>query len=188
MFNRVLLVPIELAYKIGVAEACLLASCIRHYGTDVVDAVSDLHKPETVQRLIDLKLLKEIQGNKFIINYHEIEQLLGNNQTIKDAHPTFRDPEFIQLCEQWQKVCKEKSRPKTIQYIYSLFQGKDLTDSIDALKLAVNNKYVTLIFNANTKKDISRNGGGRRTWSSGGSTNKEREDDKDHLVRRPSKL
>lgn len=184
MFSRILLVPIELAYKIGISEACLLASCVRQYGSDVVDVISDLHKPETIQRLIDLNLLKP-KGNKFIINYSEIDSLLGVTP-LKELHPTFRDPEFIQACEKWQDILKKKNRSKTIQSIYDLFKGKTLDESLAALKLAIENKFVTIMFNE-PKKDTRKISSGGTAWSSGGSTNTNQGagHEKDHLTRRP---
>lgn len=185
MFNRILLVPIELAYKIGVEEACLLASCVRQYGSDVVDVISDLHKPETIQRLINLNLLKPI-GNKFIINYSEIDSLLGVTTPLKEYHPAFRDPEFIQACEKWQDILKRKNRSKTIQSIHDLFKGKTLDESLTALNLAIENKFVTIIFNE-PKKDTRKIRSGGTSWGSGGSTNTNQGSghEKDHLTRRP---
>lgn len=181
LFSRVLIVPVVLAKKIGVEQACLLASCIRAHGTDPFDIISDIYSKESVAYLMEKEFLVRKDDHLFV-NYERLNKELGEGSSLDGPYP-FKDMQFISLFDKWRKLLKELKRPKSFTELVKLFDGKKLEESIQALQLAVDNRYVSLRFTFD-KKPSETTGGGRRTWGSGGSKNTERETS-DKLVRRP---
>lgn len=182
LFNRVLLVPVELARKIGVERACLLASLIREHGLGKFEHISDLYLNDSIDYLFTNNFLIRDSDGVFI-NYDKIESLFIE-KSLKEFNPPFKSTRFISLCEEWRKVLKSKNRPKTLHDIYKLFEGKKEEEAIKALQYAVDNKYVSLFYES--EKSTRADSSGRRTWSSGGGKNSTERTDDNKLIRRPT--
>lgn len=175
--------PISLSNKIGIARAAVLWSIF-------------VNKHDSLFRKSELffltKYLKE-DDNCFhsLVNdsyikqkdfyYHvNIEKLLETLDVKEQIHikdnrpvPPFQNDEFVSLCDRHIYQCKTRGRTKTLSSVYSVFEGKSLEESLEALSFAVKQNNISIIFQ---NERIQRTPKGDRTggniFSKGGEKNR----------------
>ena len=170
--------PKRLASKIGIAKASLLW----HLLQATKDRNYTFRQPFfSMARDYDFNVINSLIEDGYIIklsdeykiNTEKLLSTVSDNETvIRKVKPTFENDEFISLCEKWEFKLRQKNRHKSLREIYSLFEGKTLEESLRALRLSVNNNYVTLMFDEH--KEHNQNSRDRGpAWNSGGSKNSE---------------
>ncbi len=169
--------PKRLAHKLGIANASILWYLLQTTKGDFFGNPfgfkSDI---SSITDLVKLGYILETENptGAYRVNIEKILSLVSVTPSIiNKTKPTFENDEFIHLCSKWQFKLKQKNRPKSLKEIYSCFEGKTLEESLNALRLSVNNNFVTLMFDEHKTNDKnSRNRGG--AWDSGGSKNSEK--------------
>ena len=169
--------PIKLARKIGVeASVVFFESFIKHgelefaYEDPVIFGVLDGKK--TYQYLVNLKYFI-LEGDKYKVSLNKIIEV--SDYLVGVAKPPFHDKEFLMLLHKFEEFLAARGRKVTKEVLYGKFEGKSLEQSIKALTLSLDNKFVTLMFNENNKgTDENREAGsGIGNWKSGGAANSE---------------
>jgi hypothetical protein len=174
--SRVRVFSIELALLFGVEEASLLQYFIQMYGQNRFDEkYPKIWQEGTLKKLVARSLIVSLEEGKYQVNYTHLESLLSPRDLNINIVPPFRDPRFLDLCERFRCNLKEKGRSKTLKEIYSLFEGKTLEESIEALSYSTTNKYIGIKFYEKPERSSKDNGTRGVIGSGGGETNRSSE-------------
>lgn len=174
--SRVRCFSIELALLFGVEEASLLHYFIQMYGQNRFDEkYPKIWKDDTLKKLVSRSLVVSLEEGKYQVNFTHLESVLSPRDLNINIVPPFRDPRFLDLCDQYRRNLKEKGRSKTLKEIYSLFDGKTLEESIEALSYSTTNKYIGINFYEKTDRYSKTSGARGVIGSGGGATNRSSE-------------
>lgn len=174
--SRVRCFSIELALLFGVEEASLLHYFIQMYGQNRFDEkYPKIWKDDTLKKLVSRSLVVSLEEGKYQVNFTHLESVLSPKDLNITIVPPFKDPRFLDLCDQYRRNLKEKGRSKTLKEIYSLFDGKTLEESIEALSYSTTNKYIGINFYEKTDRSSKASGARGVIGSGGGATNRSSE-------------
>jgi hypothetical protein len=180
--------PLKLAAKIGLERATYWYALFNKYGecafeyVETIPILLGIQKPRDVfDSLVNLEYLERNNEGTYELNFDKIFEATEGVSLSAEAKPPFTDRKFITLLNDYITLLKSKGYHKKAdrKTLYKLFEAKTLDQSINALKKAVDNKWVTLYFDGDTNKGRSygANEGskGRGNLTAGGGTNKDRE-------------
>ncbi len=174
--SRVRVFSTDLALLFGVEEASLLHYFIQMYGQNRFDdKYPKIWKEDTLKKLVARSIVVSLEEGKYQVNYTHLESVLSPKDLNINIVPPFKDPRFLDLCEQYRCNLKEKGRSKTLKEIYSLFDGKSLEESIEALSYSTTNKYIGIKFYEKTDASSKASGTRGVIGSGGGATNRSSE-------------
>lgn len=151
--------PLSLARKIGIQEAIAVECILKTSEWGPIDKddlqlkLSKLSMPSIdglITRLSSLGVVK-ILARSISLNR---EYFVANDEFEIDLaieQPLISNREFKTLFEAWKKILASKGRRFPDCDLLSKFEGKNLDESIAALRLSVTNKYTSLFFNERNK-------------------------------------
>lgn len=176
--------PVKLAQKIGCQEAILWYHLFVRYGNQkfnfnenigILLGILDSKKVFDKLRLLDYILLIPSPSEEiYQISFDKIISECDNG--IKVLKLIHTDPQFISIMQLWNAILESKGyKKKSVKEINELFKDKTLDQSLKALVLSVQNRWVTLKFDDGLQKDSrgSKDGSNSR-YRAGGGANKER--------------
>jgi hypothetical protein len=176
--------PVKLAQKIGLERAALWYELFRRYGETTFQFVESIplllgitKARECFDSLYSLGYLIKNEDGTYGIDFDKIFEVTDGASLNAEIKPPFSDTRFITLLNDYIRFLKEKGRKTDKRSLYKQFDGQTLEVSINALKLALNNRWITLFFNDKGQRSTKTaygggKGGGRST--SGGGTNENR--------------
>lgn len=177
--------PVKLAQKIGLEPSTLWYELFGRYGETTFQYVESIpillgiSKPrDCFDKLFYLGYLEKNEDGSYGISFDKIFEATDGASLNADIKPPFTDTRFITLLNDYITLLKQKGRKHDKRTLYKQFDGKTLDESINALQISINNKWITLYFNGNQNKGrsygVNEGNKNRGRGTSGGGTNENR--------------
>ena len=165
---------VKLAKKIGIPKSALFYFLVNRFdslefiGRDCINGTE--FNIDDFNGLVNNNIIVK-EGDKYFINTNAVDIILRESVEIYETHPPFTNHRFVLLCNKWMEILRDKKRTKSKKEIYQLFTGRSLDESINALKLSITNRYISLFFNDTDKEHTQGDGGKKSIGHHGGGKN-----------------